>query len=146
MQWKIIVVGKPTLSYAQQGVSEYLPRLQRYTKAEVEYLKETPAPTLEERMLRGAEGCYKIILDERGKSFSTRAFCEKIVNLELQSIRKVALCIGGANGHSQTFRAAADLLLTLSPFTLQHELALVVLLEQLYRAYTLKNGEPYHRD
>jgi 23S rRNA (pseudouridine1915-N3)-methyltransferase len=54
--------------------------------------------------------------------------------------------IGAADGHNASLRDACDLLLTLSPFTLQHELALLVLLEQLYRVASLKSGSPYHRD
>ena len=60
--------------------------------------------------------------------------------------RDIALLIGGADGHTAEVRQAADWVWSLSQLTLQHELALVVLLEQLYRAYTIKAGTPYHRD
>jgi 23S rRNA (pseudouridine1915-N3)-methyltransferase len=60
-------------------------------------------------------------------------------------VKRVALLIGGADGHSPVLRGAADHVLSLSAFTLQHELALVVLLEQIYRVHTLLKGEPYHR-
>ena len=61
-------------------------------------------------------------------------------------VKTVAFLIGAADGHSEELREKCDLLLTLSGFTLQHELALLVLLEQLYRLTTLKSGSPYHRD
>jgi 23S rRNA (pseudouridine1915-N3)-methyltransferase len=71
---------------------------------------------------------------------------DAIGNLERRGdIKEVSFLIGGADGHDPAVRHAADLVWALSPLTLQHELALVVLLEQLYRAYSIKRGEPYHR-
>jgi 23S rRNA (pseudouridine1915-N3)-methyltransferase len=61
-------------------------------------------------------------------------------------VKTVAFLIGAADGHNEALRGKCDLVLTLSPFTLQHELALLVLLEQLYRVASLKSGSPYHRD
>jgi 23S rRNA (pseudouridine1915-N3)-methyltransferase len=60
-------------------------------------------------------------------------------------IKTISLLIGASDGHTKDLRSQADEVWSLSPLTLQHELALVVLLEQLYRAYTIKRGEPYHR-
>ena len=76
----------------------------------------------------------------------TEAFARWVTEREMDGAhREVALMIGASDGHSQATRDSADLLLSLSPFTLQHELALVVALEQLYRVYSLKAGSPYHR-
>jgi 23S rRNA (pseudouridine1915-N3)-methyltransferase len=61
-------------------------------------------------------------------------------------IKTAAFLIGAADGHSEELRKSCDMVLTLSAFTLQHELALLVLLEQIYRVATLKSGSPYHRD
>ena len=61
-------------------------------------------------------------------------------------VKTVAFLIGAADGHNESLRDRCDLILTLSPFTLQHELALLVLLEHLYRVASLKIGSPYHRD
>jgi 23S rRNA (pseudouridine1915-N3)-methyltransferase len=63
----------------------------------------------------------------------------------MEGVKRVAFLIGGADGHEPATRAAADAVWALGRLTLQHELALVVLLEQLYRIQTIKRGEPYHR-
>jgi 23S rRNA (pseudouridine1915-N3)-methyltransferase len=65
---------------------------------------------------------------------------------EQRSLKGVAVLLGGADGHTEELRASADWVWSLSQLTLQHELATVVALEQIYRAYTLKAGLPYHRD
>ena len=87
------------------------------------------------------------MLDERGERFTTRAFADRLEALARRGdVKCAAFLIGAADGHNDQLRKEADLLLTLSPFTLQHELALLVLLEQLYRVASLKSGSPYHRD
>jgi 23S rRNA (pseudouridine1915-N3)-methyltransferase len=89
---------------------------------------------------------YRLILDERGKAWSSRDLARWVEELEQSGRRDVAVILGGADGHTPEFRGEANILWSLSPLTLQHELALVVVLEQLYRAYTLRAGLPYHRD
>jgi 23S rRNA (pseudouridine1915-N3)-methyltransferase len=145
MHWKLIVVGKPALDYAERGVGEYLGRLKRYVKAEVIYLKDGPPDVLAARYAKAAEGCLKLVLDERGVLPTTAEFRTQVDKWEMEGTKRVALMIGPADGHSAALRSSADYLLALSKFTLQHELALVVALEQIYRIYTLKKGEPYHR-
>ncbi|MFV1994057.1 MAG: 23S rRNA (pseudouridine(1915)-N(3))-methyltransferase RlmH, partial [Verrucomicrobiales bacterium] len=92
-----------------------------------------------------SEGCLRILLDERGDALTTAALRERVDRWEGQGVKSAAFLIGGAEGHGEKIRGAADLVLGLSAFTLQHELALVVLAEQLYRVYTMKRGESYHR-
>ena len=145
MHWKLIVVGKPALEYAERGMAEYLGRLKRYVKVEVIYLKDGPATVLAERYAKAAEGCLQVVLDERGVLPTTAEFRAQVDKWEMDGTKRVALMIGPADGHSVALRGSADYLLALSRFTLQHELALVVALEQIYRIYTLKKGEPYHR-
>ena len=88
----------------------------------------------------------RIALDERGRSLTTTGFVHQIDTWELDgSIKTVAILIGGADGHSDSLRQSSDEIWSLSSLTLQHELAQLVFLEALYRAYTIKRGEPYHR-
>ena len=146
MRWKIVAVGKPALSYARQGMDDYLKRLSHYTKAEFVPLKDGPRDEVESRMLKAtAGGVIRIALDERGASWTTEAFRMKVDQWEMEGVREGAFLIGGADGHSPSLRESCDHVLQLSAMTMQHELALVVLLEQLYRVYTIKRGEPYHR-
>ena len=78
---------------------------------------------------------------------STLEIAQEFSRLEGRGeIKSVAFLIGGADGHSSSFREQCDATWSLSRMTMQHELALVVLLEQLYRVYTLKRGAPYHRE
>jgi 23S rRNA (pseudouridine1915-N3)-methyltransferase len=88
---------------------------------------------------------FRIVLDERGELVSSSELAARLRRWEGGSVKCGALLMGGADGHDQSVRAAADWVWSLSPLTLQHELALLVALEQLYRAYTIKAGLPYHR-
>ncbi len=147
MQIRLIVAGKPALAYAKAGVDEYLKRLSRSGGHELVVIKAGSRDEVSERLLERSQGCYRVALDERGECLTTRKLAEKLDALEMRGdVKTVAFLIGAADGHNQELREKCDLILTLSPFTLQHELALLVLLEQLYRVSTLKSGSPYHRD
>jgi 23S rRNA (pseudouridine1915-N3)-methyltransferase len=147
MQIRLIVAGKPALAYAKAGVEEYLKRLSRAGGHELVVIKPGSRDDVSTRLLERSQGCFRIALDERGECLTTRKFAEKLEALEMRGdVKTVAFLIGAADGHNDQLRAQCDLILTLSPFTLQHELALLVLLEQLYRVASLKSGSPYHRD
>lgn len=147
MQFRIIVAGKPALAYAKAGVDEYLKRLTRFGSYELSIVKAGSSEEVSARLLEKSDGCFRIVLDERGESLGTRQFARQLESLEMRGdVKCVAFLIGAADGHDPALRDAADLLLCLSSFTLQHELALVVLLEQLYRVASIKIGSPYHRD
>ena len=147
MQVRIIVAGKPALAYAKAGAQEYLKRLSRMGAYEVVVIKAGSSADVSARLLERSQGCFRVALDERGECLSTRGLAEKIHTLECRGdIKTLAFLLGAADGHSSQLRDACDWVLTLSPLTLQHELALVVLLEQLYRVASLRAGAPYHRD
>ncbi len=147
MQIRIIVAGKPALAYAKAGVDDYTKRLSRFGGYELIVVKAGDRDEVSERLLERSQGCFRIALDERGECLTTRKFAERFDALEMRGdVKSVAFLIGAADGHNETLRAKCDLILTLSPFTLQHELALLVLFEQLYRVASLKSGSPYHRD
>lgn len=145
MNWKILAVGKPALPWARQGIEDYLGRCTRYAKVGVEYLRDGPRPQVEERFLKGSGGGRRIVMDERGQRLTTDEWRAKVDQWEMAGVKQVTLLIGGADGHSPELRESADEVWSLSALTLQHELALVVLLEQIYRVFTIKRGEPYHR-
>jgi len=142
--WKILAAGKPALSYAREGIDEYLGRLARMTRAEIHFVKVTP--DLHVRLLAQSEGCFRIFLDERGRQFTSAGFAAEIQKLENRSISKCALLVGASDGWGDAMRENADLLWSLGTLTLQHELALVVALEQIYRAHSILAGTPYHRE
>lgn len=145
MKWDLIAIGKPSLSWAREAANDYATRLRRMISLEITALRPNPASTLDERVLDASAGTWRVALDERGKMMSSEGFAKWIRKQELAGRKRVSILIGGADGHGETVRSAADELWALSPMTLQHELAQVVFLEQLYRACAILRGEPYHR-
>lgn len=146
MTWRILAAGKPALGYAKKGIEEYLKRLSRGAKVELLYLKAGSSEAVSKELLARSEGTFRIALDERGKDWTTEEFVTQVNEWEMNpGIKTVSLLIGASDGHTPELRKKVNAIWALSPLTLQHELALVVLLEQLYRAYTIKRGEPYHR-
>lgn len=98
------------------------------------------------RLLARAEDAdLKIVLDERGKTMSSEAFARWLESRRDGGLRGAAFLIGGPDGHGEAALAAGSLTLSLSPMTLPHGLARIVLAEQIYRAATLLSGHPYHR-
>lgn len=146
MKWTIFTIGKPALSFAREGVAEYSKRLSRHGGIDIVTFKETGQEENSRRLLEASDDCdLRIVLDERGKLPTTAELTEKVADWEMDRRKRAAVLIGGADGHSADVRKKADYLMALSRLTLQHELALVVFLEQLYRVGTVRRGEPYHR-
>ncbi len=146
MKWQITAIGKPSLRYAQIGIEEYQKRLRRY--ADLTLQTDTKDQGKEKNsalLLKRSEGTLRIAMDERGAAWTTSDLASKIEDWQMRGTKKVSLLIGGADGHTEELRKQSDHVISLSAFTLQHELALVVLLEQLYRVHTYLRGEPYHR-
>lgn len=145
MKWLLLTVGKPSLSFARAGRDEYLARLSHYARVETAEIKTSTPARESAALLVRSEDHYRVVLDEAGRGFTSRAFAG-LVSQWQQAARPVAIIIGGAAGHDESLVRSADFLWSLGPLTLQHELALVVALEQLYRAHTILAGHPYHRD
>lgn len=146
MQWRLITVGKPSLPWARSGMEDYLARLRRVTKFEHLVVREGSQELVEQAMMSASQGGLRIVLDERGKMRRSLELAQWVEDKQIRGVKRVSLMIGGANGHSEQMRAAADECWSLSTFTLQHEIALVVLAEQIYRAHSILRKEPYHRE
>jgi 23S rRNA (pseudouridine1915-N3)-methyltransferase len=145
VNWQILTVGKPALAYAKAGRDEYLARLRKFAPLEVITIKTSDPSRESSELLDRSEGCFRVILDEHGQQLTSRQLAAKIDAWQ-QAARPVAFIIGGADGHTRELLDAAGFLWSLGTLTLQHELALVVALEQIYRARTIMAGHPYHRD
>lgn len=145
MKWLLLTVGKPALAYARDGRDVYLARLRKFAPLELITIKAGDQARESAEMLTRSEGCLRVVLDEHGQSLTSRALAAKFGQWQTNA-RDVAFLIGGANGHTRKLIDAADFHWSLSTLTLQHELALVVALEQIYRARTIMAGHPYHRD
>jgi 23S rRNA (pseudouridine1915-N3)-methyltransferase len=146
MNWKIVTVGKPALPWARDAVADYVHRINRSGHLEMVSLREESGERTDKAMLAAGAKSLCIALDERGKQMRSTELAQWIKARELAGNKRVCIFVGGANGHSEKVRASAQECWSLSSFTLQHELALVVVLEQIYRAYSILRGEPYHRE
>lgn len=116
---------------------DFLKRASRFCPVEMREIRPG-RPDLWSRPAR------KVLLDAAGKSMDSRQFTSFIANAEMEG-RDLAFVVGGAEGHPQGWRERADLLLALSPMTYAHELARVMLAEQIYRAFATLRGHPYPR-
>ena len=122
--------------------ASYLQRLRSYAsvKEEIFLTEERFFSALERR----AHGFYLILLDQRGKQFSSPQFAQLLKSLEEAGHHELIFCIGPADGFSDSTRSRANFLLSFGPMTLPHQMAALLLAEQLYRAFTILAGHPYH--
>ena len=146
MDFRIIAAAKPSIAYAREGVRFFEERLRPLGKVEIRYVKDGDSAAVSRRLLEASEGCLRIAMDERGENWTTREFERRAREWQLRAVKHVAFLIGAADGHTEELRRSCDHVLCLGRHTMQHELALVVLLEQVYRLHTLLAGSPYHRD
>lgn len=151
MKLTFLSVGKDRSGLFSPGVDEYAKRLGHTHKVQLVELPESRASGLKAKEEEGAALLKKlgprdalVALDERGKSLSSVDFA-KWLGRQQDSGRDVAFVIGGDEGLSEDVRGKAALTLSLSAMTLPHRLARLVLLEQVYRAFSILRGEPYHK-
>jgi 23S rRNA (pseudouridine1915-N3)-methyltransferase len=150
----VTVVGKPRDAGLAAAIREYETRAARYWPLEVHEVREEPARSGSADLVRDREGerlferlppgCDFVACDVQGTGMTSEAFARWLQGTR-EAARDVAFMIGGAYGLSEDVRGRARLRLSLAPWTLPHELARLVLAEQLYRAGTIVRGEPYHK-
>ena len=141
MRLVILAIGKLRDPWVLAGCAEYEKRLRPRLPVEILEVKD------EEQLIRKLPPRYlRWVLDERGEQPSSRELSQRLQQVYLSGAPGLALCIGGADGHSGALRARADYLLGLSKLTLPHRLARLVVLEQIYRAQSILDGSPYHRE
>jgi len=140
---KVAWIGKTKELAIETLTREYLTRLARYADVEGLLLKDEAA--LLKLSTAGARPKHTLwLLDSRGRQLSSEEFAKVIANQQERSSATLLFAVGPANGFSEEARREAAFVLSLGPMTLAHELARVVLLEQLYRAFTILKGHPYH--
>lgn len=144
MKIKVAWVGKTKDPAIQSLTADYLKRLSYYAEVEGMSLASEEA-LLKMREKSGAHPAHSVVLlDTRGKELSSEDFAGFIENYQNRNPQPLLFGVGGADGFSQGARRSAYLVLSLGKMTLAHELARVILLEQLYRAFTILKGHPYH--
>ena len=137
-------IGKTKAPAIQSLTDEYLKRLSHYADTEGTALKDESAlQKLRSGNARSARNTL-VLLDSRGKQLSSEEFAGFLGNYQDRNPLPLLFAVGPANGFTPEIRQEANLLLSLGKMTVAHELARVVLLEQLYRAFTILKGHPYH--
>ena len=144
MKLKIAWIGRTKEPAIQALTAEYLKRLSRYAEAEgLEIKDEAAVLALAAGKTHAKQRHTLILLDPGGKALSSEELADLVQTLKDRST-PVVFAIGGADGFTASTRKAATSRLSLGKMTLPHELARIVLLEQLYRAFTILQGHPYH--
>ncbi len=152
MKIKVAWIGKTREPAIQSLTDEYLKRIARYVPVEGIAVRDQEgllercgfAPTGKRRKSAGNEKATLVLMDSRGKELSSEQFAQFLKDYQDRNPRPLIFAIGGADGFSDEVRSAAQITLSLGKITLAHELARVVLLEQIYRAFTILKGHPYH--
>jgi 23S rRNA (pseudouridine1915-N3)-methyltransferase len=122
-------------------IDEYVKRISRYAEPEITELRETSDASL--RKLKMAPGATVVLLDAGGKEFNSAGFAKWLGAMRDGGAREVIFLCGPAEGFSEELRRLAKHSISLSPLTMSHELARVMLAEQIYRAFTILAGHPY---
>ncbi|MFV9510335.1 23S rRNA (pseudouridine(1915)-N(3))-methyltransferase RlmH [Tepidibacillus sp. LV47] len=159
MQIKIIVVGKLKEKYLRQGIQEYTKRLTPYAKVQIIEVPDEKAPEnlseAEMEQVKNKEGKrilaqikpddYVIALAIEGKMLSSEQLAEELDKLAIHGKSSVVFVIGGSLGLGKEVYQRANTLLSFSKMTFPHQLIRLILLEQVYRAFKIIKGEPYHK-
>ena len=144
MKLQIAWIGKTKEVAIRALTEEYLKRISRYVQTDSHELAAEPALLKLADRASGRTAPVLILLDARGRQFTSEEFAELLRDQQDRGTQNLLFGIGPADGFSDQARSAADLILSFGKMTLAHELARVVLLEQIYRAFTILKGHPYH--
>jgi 23S rRNA (pseudouridine1915-N3)-methyltransferase len=155
MKIKLFTIGKTDKKYFIQGIEEYSKRLIHYTKFESIIIPDIKkSKNLNQDLQKKLEGDlilknisnqdFLILLDENGDIFSSVEFAKFIENQNLKSFKKIVFVIGGPYGFSNEIYNRANKKISLSMMTFSHQMVRLIFVEQLYRAFTIIKGEPYH--
>lgn len=155
MKLLIVAVGQRVPDWAQTAYDDYAKRFPPELRVEIKTVKTEPRGSRTLDTLLAAErdriqaalprGCRVVALDERGSTLTTKALALQLQQWQLEG-DDVALVIGGPDGLEPSFRAAAHQRIRLSDLTLPHAMVRVLLIEQLYRAWSVNANHPYHRE
>lgn len=152
-----MVVGKTTTGYLKPGIDDYTNRLKHYVPFDIQYVQDAKnTRNLSELQQKQNEGRsilasvdksdYVVLLDEHGRDMTSVQFSEYIQKRMSSGARRVVFVIGGPYGFSQEVYDRANEKISLSKMTFSHEMVRVIFAEQIYRAFTILNHEPYHHE
>lgn len=157
MKIELAVIGKTSIGYLKQGIDEYIKRLKHYVPFEIKYIDDIKSTkNISEDQQKRTEGAkilslldksdFVVLLDEHGKEYTSMQYSSYIQKRMLSGAKKVVFVIGGPYGFSQEVYDRANDKISFSKMTFNHEMIRLIFTEQLYRAYTIINHEPYHHE
>lgn len=155
MKIEIWWIGKTFQDFTQKGYTEFLKRIEKFTPVSIVEFPDTKGQTqpkvikqleAEKILAKLKPDDQLVLLDEKGKTFNSVQFAQFIEQRENQSVKKLIFLIGGAYGFDEKIYARANHQLSLSAMTFSHQLIRLIFMEQLYRAYTILHGFPYHNE
>ena len=157
MKIELAVIGKTSIGYLKQGIDEYNKRLKHYVPFEIKYIDDIKnTKNISEDQQKRTEGAkilslldksdFVVLLDEHGKEYTSMQYSSYIQKRMLSGVKKVVFVIGGPYGFSQEVYDRANDKISFSKMTFNHEMIRLIFTEQLYRAYTIINHEPYHHE
>ena len=157
MKIELAVIGKTSIGYLKQGIDEYIKRLKHYAPFEIKYIDDIKnTKNISEDQQKRTEGAkilslldksdFVVLLDEHGKEYTSMQYSSYIQKRMLSGAKKVVFVIGGPYGFSQEVYDRANDKISFSKMTFNHEMIRLIFTEQLYRAYTTINHEPYHHE
>ncbi len=157
MKIQLMAVGRTTTPYLQEGIKMYLDRVSHYIPLEITIIpdiKKSRSLTQQQQkeleaqamMQKLTGGDFVVLLDEKGRRYTSRQFAAFIDKKMLTLPQRLTFIVGGPYGFSQEIYNRADQLLSLSDMTFPHEMVRLFFAEQLYRAFAIIGGEPYHHD
>lgn len=142
----VFAVGKLKEKFWKDACAEYLKRLEGYAKVEVRELADsTPQKEAEALMAALPKSGPIVLLDIKGRETSSEMLASKLETFALEGNSRISFIIGGSDGVTNEIKARASERISFGPITLPHNLARVVLLEQIYRAFKIIRKEPYHK-
>lgn len=155
MKLEIWWIGKTFQDFTHKGNLEYIKRIQKFTDIEILEIADIKGQSnpksiknleAEKILSKLKSDVFLILLDEKGKQFSSVEFADFIQQKDNQAIKKIIFLIGGAYGFDDKIYERANAQLSLSKMTYSHQLIRLIFMEQLYRAYTIIHGFPYHNE
>lgn len=154
MNIRLLMLGKNKDDYLDDAVQDFMKKIRPFCKLELVYIKDEKVHSDVKRVLEIEavrireqlhDGEFVVVLDEKGKGLSTSQLHEQFSRWIDRGTGNIAFLIGSSHGLAPQIKAEADLILSLSPLTMNHQIVRIVLLEQLYRVFTLLRGMKYHK-
>jgi 23S rRNA (pseudouridine1915-N3)-methyltransferase len=157
MKITLLVIGKTDAKYFVEAIAEYQKRLEYYIPFEMQIIpdiKNTKSMTVDQQKEKEGElilknlqaGDHLVLLDERGNEYSSLKFASYIEKKMQVVPKRLVFVIGGPYGFSRAVYSKANEMITLSRMTFSHQMVRLIFIEQLYRAMTILNNEPYHHE